>query len=59
MKKRMDTFVHVKGDERLDEMRRFISEHDLTEVPPAVYHIIECLWPDLIHKVIPPRERMH
>jgi hypothetical protein len=59
MKKQMDTFVHVNGNDRLEEMRRFIAEHDLTEVPPNVYHLIESLWPDLVHKVIPPRELMH
>jgi hypothetical protein len=59
MKKHTDTFVHESGNERLDDMRQFIIDHDITKVPQTVYHIIECLWPDLIHKVKPPRERMH
>jgi hypothetical protein len=56
----MDTFVlnDTEGD-KLEQIRQFIIEHDIVEVPPMVYRFVEALWPDLLHKVKPPLEMMH
>jgi hypothetical protein len=48
------------GDQQtLEQIRRFVDAHDVVELPDAYYYMIEALWPELLHKVKPPRERMH
>jgi hypothetical protein len=59
MKKQNHTFIHEVGNTRLEDMRQFIVDHDITEVPSTVYHLVETLWPELLPKVKPPRELMH
>jgi hypothetical protein len=54
-----DVQFEVTDSEQLEEIRRFLIEHDLVEVPPPMYDVIGVLWPEVLHKVIPPRERMH
>jgi hypothetical protein len=56
----METLVlsDIEGNE-LAEIRQFIIDHDIVEVPPTVYHFVEALWPDLVHKLKPPIEMMH
>jgi hypothetical protein len=48
------------GDEKaLQQIRRFVDAHEVVELPDAYYYLIEALWPELLHKVKPPRDLMH
>jgi hypothetical protein len=48
------------GDQgALEQIRQFVDAHDLVELPDEYYYIVEALWPELLHKVKPPRELMH
>jgi len=37
----------------------FIQDADIVEGPDELYEIVATLWPDLLHKVKPPRALMH
>ena len=37
----------------------FIHDADIVEGPDELYEIVATLWPDLLHKVKPPRALMH
>ncbi len=43
----------------LDEMFELLSEADVVEGPPGLKKLVEELWPELVHKVKPPRSEMH
>ena len=49
----------IEVGDRLDEIRKFLVDHDIVEVPRQMYFLVETLWPELMHKVKPPRELMH
>jgi hypothetical protein len=50
--------VEVACDD-LDEMFKLLSEADVVEGPPGLKKLVEELWPELVHKVKPPRSEMH
>jgi hypothetical protein len=37
----------------------FIKSSDVVEGPDELYSIVQNLWPELLHKVKPPRALMH
>jgi hypothetical protein len=37
----------------------FISNSDIVDGPEELYAIVETLWPELLHKIKPPRALMH
>jgi hypothetical protein len=37
----------------------FIKNSDVVEGPDELYSLIQNLWPELLHKVKPPRDLMH
>ena len=37
----------------------FIQDADIVEGPDELYAIVAELWPDLLHKIKPPRSLMH
>ena len=46
-------------DDKLEQIRQFVAARDIVELPDAYYYMVEALWPELLHKVKPPRELMH
>ena len=48
-------------DDKLEQIRQFVAahDHDIVDLPDAYYYMIEALWPELLHKVKPPRQLMH
>jgi hypothetical protein len=51
------TVVVETGD--LDEILDFLIDADVLEGAPELREIVEELWPELLHKVKPPRSEMH
>src|SRR5690242_12743747 len=43
----------------LDEIYEFLVNAEVVEGPPALRDIVAQLWPELLHKVKPPRSEMH
>jgi hypothetical protein len=43
----------------LDEILDFLIDADVLEGAPELREIVEELWPELLHKVKPPRSQMH
>jgi hypothetical protein len=37
----------------------FLEDAEIVEGPDEFYSIVEELWPELLHKLKPPRARMH
>ena len=37
----------------------FIKSSDIVDGPDELYAIVEALWPELLHKIKPPRALMH
>jgi hypothetical protein len=48
-----DPEVDVKG------LREFIVRNDVVQGGDELYAIVQELWPELLHKVKPPRSLMH
>ena len=46
-------------DEELENIRQLIVEHDVVDGPPPLRLLVAQLWPELLHKIKPPRELMH
>ena len=40
-------------------IRDFIAQHDIVERGDELYAIVSVIWPELLHKVKPPRSQMH
>jgi len=43
----------------LDQMHELLLASDVVEGPPELKEIVRELWPELLHKVKPPRKEMH
>ncbi len=50
--------VSLAADD-LAGIRAFIEDAEIVEGPEELYAIVAELWPELLHKVKPPRARMH
>ena len=55
----MEELFELGDQKTLEQIRQFVDAHDLVELPDEYYYMVEALWPDLLHKVKPPRELMH
>ena len=42
-----------------EEILDFLLDADVVEGAPELREIVEELWPELLHKVKPPRSEMH
>ena len=47
------------SDGDVQDLHDFIEDADLVEGPDELYAIVSELWPELLHKVKPPRALMH
>jgi hypothetical protein len=54
----MATFEYNDEDD-IDGMYDFIVEADIVEGPDELWVIVSELWPELLHKLKPPRALMH
>jgi hypothetical protein len=43
----------------LDSVRDFVLRAAVVDGPPVLHAIVALHWPELLHKVKPPSERMH
>jgi hypothetical protein len=43
----------------LDEIYEFLESAEVVEGPPGFRELVAELWPELLHKVKPPRSEMH
>jgi len=43
----------------LEQMHELLLASDVVEGPPELKEIVRELWPELLHKVKPPRKEMH
>jgi len=51
--------AHVLDAEELDALHECLLENDVVEVDDDMRILVEERWPELICKLLPPRERMH
>jgi hypothetical protein len=49
----------ILSDNDLEGIRDFIQDAELIEGPDELYEIVAELWPELLHKLKPPRALMH
>lgn len=49
----------ILSDSDLEGIRDFIQDAELIEGPDELYEIVAELWPELLHKLKPPRALMH
>jgi hypothetical protein len=54
----MATFEYNEEDD-IEGMYDFIAQADIVEGPDELWLIVSELWPELLHKVKPPRALMH
>ena len=47
------------SEEELDHIRELIIAHEVVDGPPRLRLLVAQLWPELLHKIKPPRELMH
>ena len=43
----------------LDGLHEFLLTSDLVQGPPELWSIVEENWPELLERIVPPRERLH
>mgnify|MGYP006867836601 CR=1 FL=1 len=43
----------------LEKIHQLILNNEVVEGPPILLPVVQALWPELAHKVKPPREQMH
>jgi hypothetical protein len=55
----MEEFLELGDEAALEQIRQFVDAHDLVELPDEYYYMVEAFWPELLHKVKPPRALMH
>jgi hypothetical protein len=48
----------VKAED-IDSIREIIAKAALVDGPPALHAFVALHWPELLHKVKPPKSRMH
>jgi hypothetical protein len=46
-------------DEEIEKIFTALSENEVVSGPPLLRKVVEELWPEMLHKVKPPREQMH
>jgi len=49
----------ILSDNDLQGIHDFIQDAELIEGPDELYEIVAELWPELLHKLKPPRALMH
>jgi hypothetical protein len=54
----MTTYEYNDEDD-IESMYEFILQADIVEGPDELWVIVSELWPELLHKVKPPRALMH
>jgi hypothetical protein len=47
------------AEDDIQSIHDFIADADLVAGPDELYAIVQVLWPELLHKVKPPRSLMH
>jgi hypothetical protein len=52
------TDTEVECDD-LEELYDFLVEADVVDGPASLRELVAHLWPELLHKVKPPRSEMH
>jgi len=52
-------YIDENGEADIDGIFDALMNADIIEGPDELYALVEELWPDLLHKVKPPRWRMH
>jgi hypothetical protein len=56
----MTQLVHgTVDDDELEKIRQLILTHEVVDGPPILHRVVQELWPELLHKIKPPRELMH
>lgn len=53
------TVMRMIDIEEIDELHDELLECDVVEGPPELKELVEEFWPELLHKLKPPREQMH
>lgn len=43
----------------VEEIHQDLLNNDVVDGPPELKELVEELWPELLHKVKPPRAQMH
>jgi hypothetical protein len=51
--------MELDADADLDEIRDLLVEAEVVEGSPVFRELVAQLWPELLHKVKPPRSEMH
>jgi hypothetical protein len=54
-----DGMFEYNDEDDIDGMYDFIAEADIVEGPDELWVIVSELWPELLHKLKPPRALMH
>jgi hypothetical protein len=54
----MRIYQHREDDD-IEGIYEFIQDAEIVEGPDELYVIVAELWPELLHKVKPPRALMH
>ena len=56
----LENYLAVEVDcDTLDQMYELLLEADVVDGPPGLRDVVASLWPELLHKVKPPRSEMH
>ena len=46
-------------DDDVDAIHQLLVSHEVVDGPPELRAIVAARWPELLHKVKPPRSEMH
>jgi hypothetical protein len=46
-------------DDEIEKIRIALVKHEVVSGPPLLREVVAQLWPELLHKVKPPRALMH
>jgi hypothetical protein len=55
----MSLACETLDDDEIEKIRIALEENEVVSGPPLLKLVVEELWPDMVHKVKPPREQMH
>jgi hypothetical protein len=53
------TVTATMTTENLEGIHEFMLDAEVVDGPPELREIVAELWPELLHKVKPPRSEMH
>jgi hypothetical protein len=53
------TVTATMTTEHLEGIHEFMLDAEVVDGPPELREIVAELWPELLHKVKPPRSEMH